>query len=66
MPGIRRRSPSRRLPPPLPLRHPPAAPLLAAVGRVVAGVQPLDGADAAASLLPRVRLLALGSTSPTR
>ena len=64
MPGIGR-SPQLPRPPPRPLPLHPPGQLLGGL-LAGAGAQPLDGADAAASLLAAVRLLALSSTSPTR
>ena len=68
MPGIAR-SPRLPHPPPrpLPLRPPPLPAADQLLGGLLAGpgAQPLHGADASASLLPAVRLLALGSTTPT-
>ena len=69
MPGIGRSPRLPRLPPgPIPLHPPPLSAGDQLLGGLLAGAgaQPLDGADAAASLLAAVRLLALSSTSPTR
>ena len=69
MPGIGRSPRLPRLPPgPIPLHPPPLPAGDQLLGGLLAGAgaQPLDGAHTAASLLPAVRLLALGSAAPTR